>query len=53
MDLECPLEKGYRKLVKEVAIPGAIPPGKYAVTADAYTDGHAEQITCMEGSIVF
>lgn len=53
VNLTCPLEKGYRKITKQVEIPGAIPKGTYTVTADAYTEGHGKEITCLEGSIAF
>jgi len=53
VDLECPLEKGYRTISKEVAIPGAIPKGTYSVSADAYTGGVKKEITCLKGEITF
>jgi len=53
---ECPLEKGALEVLKEVAIPDPIPPGKYVVAADVFTDDEAnggKRITCLTGSIQF
>jgi len=53
---ECPLEKGQLNILKEVAIPREVPPGKYAVTAEAVTKDEAEggkKITCLKGDIQF
>ncbi|KAH3667348.1 hypothetical protein OGAPHI_002997 [Ogataea philodendri] len=52
VDMECPLEKGYYDLVKEVEIPNEVPPGKYTVVAKAYT-AEDELITCLTGTAEF
>lgn len=56
VDKECPLSEGTLEILKDVAIPKEVPPGKYVVTADVYTKAEAEggkKITCMTGTIVF
>jgi hypothetical protein len=51
-DLTCPLS-GYQKIVKEVDIPREVPPGKYAVLADVYTEDKT-RITCLQAhDIIF
>ncbi|KUL83445.1 hypothetical protein ZTR_10948 [Talaromyces verruculosus] len=51
-DLTCPLE-GHKKFVKEVEIPKEVPPGKYAVLADVYTEDKT-RITCLQAhDIIF
>jgi len=52
VDLHCPLEKGKTSLMKEVALPAEIPPGKYTVLADVYTKDK-KRITCLESTVVF
>lgn len=52
ISMECPLEKGPYKLQKQVAIPDQVPPGKYVVTARAYTK-EDELITCLSAEVVF
>jgi len=52
VDLKCPIEKGELTLTKEVKLPGTIPPGKYTVTADVYSDDD-EQITCLTAVVEF
>ncbi|EGV62792.1 hypothetical protein CANTEDRAFT_115597 [Yamadazyma tenuis ATCC 10573] len=39
VDLECPIAAGQHIIIKEVEIPSEVPPGKYIVTARAYTQG--------------
>lgn len=51
-ELECPLDKGYLELTREVAIPEAIPPGLYSVSAQAFTD-EDELLTCLQGEVTF
>lgn len=51
-DLECPLDKGYLELTREVAIPDAIPPGLYSVSAQAFTN-EDELLTCLHGEVTF
>jgi hypothetical protein len=56
VDKECPLREGALDITKEVVIPKAVPPGKYTVTAEAFTKDQADggkRITCMEGDIRF
>lgn len=51
--LQCPIQKGkYDKLSKDVDIPQEVPPGKYLVTARAYT-GKDDLITCITGEVYF
>lgn len=50
--MECPLEKGEYDLIKAVELPSQIPPGKYTVSARAYTKDD-DLITCLTGSIEF
>lgn len=52
VDLECPIEQGQHVIIKEVEIPNEVPPGKYLVTARAYTKDD-EFITCLSGSVEF
>lgn len=53
VDLSCPLKKGPWTFTKEVEVTSQVPQGKYIVTADVYTEGHKEVITCLEGTAVF
>jgi hypothetical protein len=53
VNLSCPLKKGTWSITKEVEITSLVPQGKYVVTADVYTEGHKEVITCLEGTAVF
>lgn len=39
MDLSCPLEKGYRKVEKEVEIPGGVPSGVYDFVVEVRAEG--------------
>lgn len=51
-DLKCPLE-GHQKFTKQVQIPKEVPPGKYAVLADVYTEDKT-RITCLQAhDIIF
>ncbi|OKL57107.1 Phosphatidylglycerol/phosphatidylinositol transfer protein [Talaromyces atroroseus] len=51
-DLQCPLE-GHQKFTKEVEIPKEVPPGKYAVLADVYTEDKT-RVTCLQAhDIIF
>ncbi|KAL7274804.1 Phosphatidylglycerol/phosphatidylinositol transfer protein [Rhizina undulata] len=50
--LECPIDEGKMVLTKEVTLPKAIPPGKYSVIANAYTED-GRPITCLTASIQF
>ncbi len=52
VDLECPVNKGYLSISKEVEIPQEVPPGKYLVTARAYTLAD-ELITCLTANVEF
>lgn len=52
VDLECPLEKGKVEVTKSVDIPAEIPPGKYTVLADVYTEDGV-QITCLTATVAF
>ncbi|KAB8235325.1 Phosphatidylglycerol/phosphatidylinositol transfer protein [Aspergillus alliaceus] len=47
VDLKCPLEKGEMTLTKQVDLPKQIPPGKYTVHADVYTNDD-RRITCLD-----
>jgi len=48
VDMECPIEKGPIRIVKEADIPKEAPPGQYTIKADVYTVDN-EKITCMFG----
>ncbi|KAL3233028.1 Phosphatidylglycerol/phosphatidylinositol transfer protein [Nakaseomyces bracarensis] len=51
--LQCPIQKGkYNKLSKDIDIPQEVPPGKYMVTARAYT-AEDDLITCITGEVYF
>lgn len=53
---ECPLEEGVLNIMKEVAVPDAIPPGKYVVIADVFTNfeaGGRKTVICVTGSVQF
>ncbi|KFY90649.1 hypothetical protein V500_05054 [Pseudogymnoascus sp. VKM F-4518 (FW-2643)] len=52
VDLECPIEAGQTKITKEVELPAQIPPGKYTVTADVFTEDD-RQITCLSATVQF
>jgi len=52
VDKECPLEKGYTNVVKDVELPSAIPKGEYTVTADVYT-ADDKRLTCIKATVVF
>ena len=52
VDLKCPLEKGKTTLTKEVDLPRQIPPGKYTVLADVFTE-KGEKITCLTAHVWF
>ncbi|KAL6239249.1 hypothetical protein BDW75DRAFT_154627 [Aspergillus navahoensis] len=47
VDLQCPLEKGPMVLTKEIQLPQQIPPGRYTVHADVYSNDD-ERITCLD-----
>jgi len=49
---ECPIKNGALDLSKEVELPKVIPPGKYTVRAQAFTEDD-EQLTCLTTTIVF
>lgn len=52
VDLECPIKKGAQTILKQVAIPEEVPPGKYLVVARAYTKEDV-LITCLTASVEF
>ena len=52
VDLKCPIDDGETELTKEVDLPKQIPPGKYSVIADAYTEDD-EKITCLTATVEF
>lgn len=52
VDLECPIKKGEHVISKVVEIPEEVPPGKYLVTARAYTKND-EYITCLTATVIF
>ncbi|KAG5421097.1 NPC2 [Candida metapsilosis] len=52
VNLECPIEKGKQVITKEVEIPEEVPPGKYIVTARAFTKDD-EYITCLTATVEF
>ncbi|KAL2206464.1 hypothetical protein CC79DRAFT_1369881 [Sarocladium strictum] len=52
VDLECPLEEGKVEVTKAVDIPAEIPPGKYTVLADVYTE-EGDPITCLTATVSF
>jgi hypothetical protein len=47
VDLKCPLEKGRMTLTKQVDLPKQIPPGRYSVLADVYTEDN-RKVTCLK-----
>ncbi|CEJ53892.1 Phosphatidylglycerol/phosphatidylinositol transfer protein [Penicillium brasilianum] len=47
VDLKCPLEKGKMTLTKQVDLPKQIPPGRYSVLADVYTEDK-RKVTCLK-----
>ncbi|KFY73383.1 hypothetical protein V499_06528 [Pseudogymnoascus sp. VKM F-103] len=52
VDMECPIKAGETKITKEVDLPAQIPPGKYTVTADVFTEDD-RQITCLSATVQF
>jgi len=52
VDLHCPMKKGEAVLTKTVDLPREIPPGKYTVLADVYTED-GRRVTCLTAEIQF
>ncbi|CAN6674943.1 phosphatidylglycerol/phosphatidylinositol transfer protein [Trichomonascus vanleenenianus] len=52
VDLQCPLEKGDQNITKTVELPDEIPPGKFIVTARAYTVDDV-LLTCLAATVEF
>ncbi|KAG5298094.1 phosphatidylglycerol/phosphatidylinositol transfer protein [Histoplasma ohiense] len=52
VDMHCPIKKGDMVFLKSIELPKEIPPGKYTVLADVFTEGK-DQITCIEAQITF
>ncbi|KAJ6258462.1 hypothetical protein Dda_6503 [Drechslerella dactyloides] len=52
VDISCPIEEGPLTVVKEVDLPGEIPPGKFIVTAFLYTVND-EMMTCLHAETTF
>lgn len=51
---QCPFRKGFWNISKEVELPKQIPPGKYSVAMQAYTDEvMTEYISSMHGDVTF
>ncbi|CCF59189.1 hypothetical protein KAFR_0G01550 [Kazachstania africana CBS 2517] len=50
-DLACPIVEGYYDLVKTIRIPPEVPPGRYTVSAKAYTVDN-NLITCIKGNLI-
>lgn len=48
----CPVKKGPLNITRTVEITSMVPKGKYVVTADIFTEGHKEEIVCLEGTAV-
>lgn len=51
--ISCPIKKGPLDITKTVEVPSMVPQGIYVVTADVYTEGRKDVITCVEGTAVF
>ncbi|OAX82060.1 hypothetical protein ACJ72_03588 [Emergomyces africanus] len=52
VDLQCPLKKGKMSLSKLVDLPKEVPPGRYTVLAEVYTQDQ-ERITCLQAEVTF
>lgn len=53
VDLECPLgANNQTTLTKDVELPKEIPPGKYTVLADVFTESK-ERVTCLTATVEF
>ncbi|KAH8889675.1 hypothetical protein GQ53DRAFT_188086 [Thozetella sp. PMI_491] len=52
VDLECPIKEGILTITKSVELPKEIPPGKYTVHADVYTEDE-RRITCLDAVVTF
>ncbi|ORY84804.1 phosphatidylinositol/phosphatidylglycerol transfer protein [Protomyces lactucae-debilis] len=52
IDLACPIEAGPLALERVVELPKVIPPGKYSVQAQVFTED-GEQITCLSAHVQF
>ncbi|ODA76211.1 hypothetical protein RJ55_08056 [Drechmeria coniospora] len=50
VNLQCPVQPGKLDITKSVDLPGAIPPGKYNVRADAY-NANGEKMTCLSATL--
>ncbi|KAL8723324.1 MAG: hypothetical protein Q9225_000376 [Loekoesia sp. 1 TL-2023] len=51
VDETCPLD-GAKEFTKDVTLPKEIPPGKYSVLADVFTNDD-EEITCLKAAVQF
>jgi len=53
VDLECPLVKDKETVLsKDVDLPREIPPGKYTVVADVFTQDD-KKVTCLTATVEF
>lgn len=52
VDLTCPIEKGQISITKDVDLPKEIPPGKYIVQADVFSNDD-DHITCLTATVTF
>ncbi|EGX51647.1 Phosphatidylglycerol/phosphatidylinositol transfer protein [Orbilia oligospora] len=52
--VNCPIEPGPLKIVKDQDLPKEIPPGKFKVTAELYTEKEdGDLITCLHAEVTF
>jgi len=52
VDMSCPIKEGKTTVQKDVAIPGQVPSGKYAVVADVYNKND-QPIVCLTANVEF
>ena len=50
IDENCPIEKGWRNIKQEFELPPEVPPGRYIVSARAYTKDD-KYITCLTATV--
>jgi len=52
VNIECPIEEGILTITKAIDLPKEIPPGKYTVHADVFTEDE-RHITCLDAVVNF
>jgi hypothetical protein len=50
VDMQCPLQQGNVTLVRDVEIPGEVPPGNFFVQAKVFTT-EEKPVACLKGTV--